>query len=145
MKGGYILVVELADDEETQVGKLGLVLFPGGFYAYVGSAMKGLESRIARHLRQGKNLHWHIDYLLDKAKVSQIILCETAERVECLLAQALARVFPPVPGFGASDCRCQSHLFWVGKEQKVKVASVIAREGFVCREVYQVDKTRVEV
>ena len=31
--------------------------------------------------------------------------------MECVIAQALSGQFECVPGFGASDCRCPSHLF----------------------------------
>jgi hypothetical protein len=31
---------------------------------YTGSAKRGLDARIERHIRHDKALHWHIDYLL---------------------------------------------------------------------------------
>ncbi len=119
MKGSYVLLLELPEEREILIGKLGLLAFPKGFYAYVGSAMKGLETRIGRHLRREKKLHWHIDYLLEEAFIREIVRCETEERAECTLAQTLSKEFPSVPGFGSSDCRCSSHLYFDAEKDKL--------------------------
>jgi Uri superfamily endonuclease len=130
MKGSYILLAELPKEQKISIGKLGIITFPKGFYAYVGSAMKGFESRIGRHLRKDKKPHWHIDFLLKKARIREIILCETEEKVECILAQALAEEFRAIPGFGSSDCKCESHLYFEKREDKLK-ARVIKVVGEV--------------
>ena len=119
MKGTYILLIELPQPQEITVGKLGLLAFSQGFYAYVGSAMKGLETRIGRHLRREKKLHWHIDYLLEEALIREIVRCETEERAECTLAQILAGEFLSIPGFGSSDCQCSSHLYFDTEQDKL--------------------------
>jgi Uri superfamily endonuclease len=31
---------------------------------------------------------------------------------ECIIATELAKLLTPIPGFGVSDCRCSSHLFY---------------------------------
>lgn len=111
-KGGYVLIVELDAKKNIDVGSLGLISFSGGFYAYMGSALGGFKARVNRHLAEGKKPKWHIDYLLTEAKVVQVILCETERRLECLLSQVLANEFSSVPGFGSSDCRCKSHLYF---------------------------------
>jgi Uri superfamily endonuclease len=113
MRGIYVLVIEVTRPAETEVGKLGRVRFPPGTYAYVGSAMRGIEARVARHLWKGKRLRWHIDYLLScpGIRVADIFVLETPERVECRVAGALAAGCEGIPGFGSSDCRCRSHLF----------------------------------
>jgi len=49
-----------------KVGALGEKCFDEGYYAYIGSALSGLKGRINHHLKTGKKLHWHIDYLLRK-------------------------------------------------------------------------------
>jgi len=118
VKGSYILLVELATEKNALIGKLGYLFFPKAFYAYVGSATNGLEARLARHLRKEKRLHWHIDYLLKEARLLEIILCPSEPfapchsegtkraknptqgrlRVECFLAQALAKEFQSIPG-----------------------------------------------
>ena len=70
--GSYILILELKTVDTIAVGHLGAITFAPGIYAYVGSAMAGLEQRISRHLRKEKKLHWHIDYLLQVASVAGI-------------------------------------------------------------------------
>ncbi len=99
------------------VGRLGQRSFDG-VYLYVGSAMgPGGFKRVERHraVAQGRNKtkRWHIDYLLGLGQLKGALLFETSDRaMECALAEALAGCAEPViTGFGASDCRCQTHLF----------------------------------
>ncbi|RLC94559.1 MAG: GIY-YIG nuclease family protein [Chloroflexi bacterium] len=120
MKGSYVLLIELPESRVIQVGRLGLRTFPRGFYAYVGSALNRLGPRIARHLRVQKKCHWHIDYLLKEASIKQVVICETSDRVECRLAQTLAKELPSVVGFGSSDCRCSSHLYFAPEPQELE-------------------------
>ena len=80
--------------------------------------MSGLERRLARHRRKEKLLHWHIDYLLLHASIEDVIVIPTGKRLECgwnldLLQQAAARIV--APRFGSSDCRCPTHLIYVGR------------------------------
>ena len=111
MKGSYILLVRVPEDKLIQVGRLGEIGFQEGYYAYVGSAMNNLEKRVERHLRREKNRHWHIDYLLEHARVEDVLYLESEERRECSIAQHLEKHFSSVKGFGCSDCACRSHLF----------------------------------
>ncbi len=120
MKGSYVLLIQLPKEQTITIGSLKALHFPGGYYAYVGSAMSGFKTRISRHLKSNKKRHWHIDYLLDKASITGIILGETIARTECTIAQALSRQFDSVPGFGCSDCRCHSHLFFSANESQMK-------------------------
>lgn len=131
MKGSYILLIDLTTKKDIFVGKLGYGSFPKASYAYVGSAMNGLRTRLARHLRVEKKLHWHIDYLLQQAEVEEIILCQGEERVECSIAQALAGKFQSIPGFGSSDCKCPSHLYFASEKDglKVRVAEAVKQAG----------------
>jgi len=87
--------------------------------------MGGFKSRLNRHLRSNKKPHWHIDYLLQKASISEIILCETNDRVECTIAQALSRQFDSIPGFGSSDCKCRSHLFFATDKMKPTIMATL--------------------
>ena len=119
-KGSYILLIELLEEQTITIGCRSVNRFPSGYYAYVGSAMGGFESRLRRHLRASKKPRWHIDYLLLKASVSDVILAETDDRVECAIAQALSGQFDSIPGFGSSDCRCRSHLFFSADENRMK-------------------------
>lgn len=114
-KGTYALLINLGKEVSIAVGKLGLVTFPSGYYIYLGSAGGGLLQRVKRHLRGGKRLRWHIDYLLEFAQVVEVWYALSQEAQECLWCQ-IAQQMPQgkilFPGFGSSDCRCSSHLVY---------------------------------
>jgi len=107
------LMIALEVGLRLRIGRLGIHSLPPGYYVYVGSALGGLSSRLRRHLRSEKRLHWHIDYLLQQAAVSQIWYALGPDRLECKW-NAILRNLPgataSIPKFGASDCRCSSHL-----------------------------------
>ena len=124
-KGSYVLLVRIPEEHKITIGELETIRFPAGEYAYVGSALNGLKSRLNRHLRREKKLRWHIDYLLQRASITDIILCETKERIECTIAQALKGQFVAIPSFGASDCKCNSHLFFAPKEMKTTIMVIL--------------------
>ena len=126
MKGSYTLLIELPEEQTITIGSLKAIYFPRGYYAYVGSAMGGFKSRLNRHLKSNKKPHWHIDYLLEKASISEIILCETNDRVECTIAQALNGQFDSIPGFGSSDCKCRSHLFFATDKMKPTIMATLS-------------------
>jgi Uri superfamily endonuclease len=116
--GSYQLILYLPKGMALQVGKRGMFHFPAGRYVYTGSALNGVEQRLARHQRQNKRLHWHIDYLLRYARITSVKVFPTPRKVECALnrkalrqpgAQVVAK------GFGSSDCRCASHLVFLGQ------------------------------
>jgi Uri superfamily endonuclease len=113
--GSYVLILHLAEPTTITIGKLGTFDFPAGWYAYTGSALGpgGLAARLAYHHRRDKSFQWHIDYLLAQAELVEMWWAIDNKRRECVWASALrsipgARV--PVPNFGASDCRCLTHL-----------------------------------
>ena len=115
MSGIYHLLIYLKQEREIIIGKLGKFSFPPGYYVYTGSALNGLANRIARHRRQKKRLHWHIDYLLQYAAIADVVTHITTERLECwyndqIMRLPNARII--VPRFGASDCRCKTHLVY---------------------------------
>ncbi len=98
------------------------ITFPAGYYVYFGSARCGLSTRVGRHLKREKRLHWHIDYLLQFAEVVEVWYSPEGVEVElgvrkkeCLWCQ-VARGMPQgqilIPGFGSSDCRCPAHLIY---------------------------------
>jgi len=113
-KGLYIAAFHVPTQMCLRIGALGRFRFRPGLYFYVGSAQRNLQARLARHGRADKPLRWHIDYLSARAPMLGAVLIPGPRRHECHLAGALAcwlnRV---IPGFGASDCRCQGHLFYV--------------------------------
>ncbi|MBI4180850.1 MAG: GIY-YIG nuclease family protein [Chloroflexi bacterium] len=128
-KGSYVLIIKLPIEQTITIGKYKTIRFPAGDYAYVGSAMGGFQARLNRHRRQNKKLHWHIDYLLQRATISDIILCESRERTECIIAQALSRQFEAIPGFGSSDCKCHSHLFFTAGAIKPAILTILHSLG----------------
>ena len=121
-----MLLIRLPEEQTITTGRLKATYFPRGYYAYVGSAMGGFKSRLNRHLKSDKKPHWHIDYLLEKASISEIILCETKDRTECAIAQALSCQFDSIPGFGSSDCKCRSHLFFATDKMKPTIMATLS-------------------
>jgi sugar fermentation stimulation protein A len=111
--GLYVAVFRLGQPHEIGVGRLGRRCFPAGFYLYVGSAQRNLSARLGRHANNGKALRWHVDYLSVAAEVVGAMIVTGSKMRECELARQLAAVFvAPITGFGSSDCRCSSHLFY---------------------------------
>jgi Uri superfamily endonuclease len=97
------------------VGKLGRFDFPPGWYAYPGSARGpgGLAARVSRHLRTSKTFHWHVDYLRAHTELTAVWYAVGSQKRECdwaLALSALPQASRVAPGFGASDCRCATHL-----------------------------------
>ncbi|MFP3895749.1 MAG: GIY-YIG nuclease family protein [Anaerolineales bacterium] len=113
--GTYILIIRLSHRHTIEVGSLGKVTFEKGYYLYVGSGLAGLRSRLERHLRTKNHMHWHIDYLLQHGRIREIWYHLGPERYECAWADTVQRipgVEPSRASFGASDCACQTHLFY---------------------------------
>jgi sugar fermentation stimulation protein A len=112
--GNYLILLELTKSRRIEIGSLGTIGFKKGWYVYSGSARKNLSARISRHLRkEGKKKHWHIDYLTPYAARIKALPVMSCRNLECELAGELARLEgKPVEGFGSSDCRCISHLFY---------------------------------
>jgi Uri superfamily endonuclease len=125
VKGSYVLLIQLAEEQTITTGSLKAIRFPGGYYAYVGSALGGFKSRLNRHLQRNKRPRWHIDYLLQMASINGIILCESQDRIECTIARSLGGRFDSIPGFGSSDCRCKSHLFVSTEEMKPTIIAIL--------------------
>jgi len=129
--GSYLLVLRLAEDTVLRAGALGDFLLPAGPYVYAGSARGpgGVRARVMRHLRGGVAMHWHIDSLLRRAQVTAVWARTGTRRLECVWAQSLARhslFTAPAPRFGASDCRCPSHL-WRADEEADELDQALAR------------------
>jgi Uri superfamily endonuclease len=122
MKGTYILIIFLKNQEQINIGSLGKILFKNGYYFYIGSAMGNIGSttlinRVKRHIipTEQKKLHWHIDHLLTNrnSKIIKVYLVPSSSKLECLLAQELLRISDEyIEKFGSSDCKCISHCFY---------------------------------
>ncbi len=116
-------------DIKISVGKLGNITFSKGFYLYIGSAKNGLNARLRRHLSRNKKLFWHIDYLLssDSVRIEDIW---AGDRKECQTAREfLKQGYNFINRFGSSDCRCISHLFFIGNVI-TGARNLLARIGF---------------
>ena len=112
----YQLHINIKNNIEIQIGKLGKFTFPRGHYIYTGSAKKNIDERIKRHQSNSpdKKLHWHIDFLLNdkNAKITEV---QKFDKEECILNQETCGEII-IAGFGSSDCKnkCKSHLKYLG-------------------------------
>ena len=119
--GSYGLLLRLDAATTLTVGRLGSFSFPAGDYVYVGSARGpgGLRARVHRHVRTEKRRHWHIDYLLAHARLTDVHAVVGDEQRECDWAATLRRLPGAeviASGFGASDCYCPSHLIYLARK-----------------------------
>ncbi len=117
MKGTYVLILRLGNDAVIQIGKLGEIVLRHGSYAYVGSALgSGGFKRVTRHFNVASGMNhvrkWHIDYILPHSEVKCAVLMPSYDRLECSVARLLGKTLTSIPGFGCTDCRCSSHLFF---------------------------------
>ena len=117
LPGTYALVFKTKQKYRISVGKLGTLKLQTGYYIYIGSAFGpgGLKARIGHHCRNSGRHHWHIDYLSEYLYPAEVWYTYDAIHREHQWSQVLARargVSIPLPGFGSSDCRCISHLYF---------------------------------
>jgi Uri superfamily endonuclease len=108
----YVVLTYVPRRTALRVGSLGTVSFERGWYAYVGSAVRGRRARVARHFAAEKPLRWHADYLSTAFPPRRGWLVDGAAG-ECELAAGLAASVGAErrpPRFGAGDCRCAGHL-----------------------------------
>jgi Uri superfamily endonuclease len=127
----YVVLTWVPRRRTLAVGSLGDVIFERGWYAYVGSAKRGREARVARHLARVKPLRWHADYLFAAAPARRAWLVDSATS-ECELAGALARL-PGAerrpPRFGAGDCSCAGHLIRLRRRPRRSDLRLAAGDG----------------
>ncbi len=130
--GVYLLLVNVPRRLRAACGSLGRLDFEAGLYAYVGRARRGLASRLARHHRREKRLRWHIDYLLQAVGPGRVSSLSLAARglPECRLAKLVRQQAEGwVPRFGSSDCRCPSHLLYLGSSPQWRGTEKLATFG----------------
>jgi Uri superfamily endonuclease len=118
--GTYVLVLRSELSTPTEIGRWGTLGIRPGYYLYVGSAFGpgGLLARVSRHCRAEKAKRWHIDYLRELTTPTAVWYSYGPDRYEHQWAQALAKMpgKSPIKGFGCSDCKCESHLFFSAKK-----------------------------
>lgn len=115
LPGTYVLWLQLPQPRTLRIGRLGEARLAPGHYAYVGSAFGpgGVRARLGRHLRGATALRWHIDFLRRVCRVETAWVSYEPRRLEHAWAAALLTLpgaSRPLAGFGASDCRCDTHL-----------------------------------
>jgi Uri superfamily endonuclease len=113
--GSYVLIMRLPQRTALDIGRLGRFDFAPGWYAYAGSACGpgGLAARVSRHCRASKTVHWHVDHLRARAELTVVWYSVGNQKRECHWARVLSKLPDAcvvAPGFGASDCRCGTHL-----------------------------------
>lgn len=84
-----------------------------------------------RHLRKSKKIYWHIDYLLksEKVQISQVWVIPKA--IECKIVDVFNEELTGElveKGFGSSDCKCLSHLFYLKDREKTE--EILEKKGF---------------
>lgn len=123
MKGCYLLIINLPQD--LQIKKWFL---KKGTYVYIGSAMNNIEKRVTRHLSKKKKMHWHIDYLLEKASVEKVLMISSKKRCEEKISNLFSKYFTGPKGFGSSDLNVFTNLYRIDDYNKlIKVVSEIFR------------------
>lgn len=118
-KGSYALLLYAPRAASVTAGSLGNLQLQPGYYLYCGSAFGpgGVRARTAHHRKISKRPHWHLDYLRPYMELLEIWYSFDSVNREHLWTEQLAvlrGVSFPFPGFGASDCRCRSHLVRLG-------------------------------
>ena len=111
--GTYVLVFRLTTETRVKT-RYGYALLRPGLYAYTGSAFGpgGVRARVGRHLKREKKVRWHIDWITTKDSFEPVeVWVFEGLRVESYVSELLAKRFRAVKGFGASDCKEDSHLF----------------------------------
>ncbi|MEE4604421.1 MAG: GIY-YIG nuclease family protein [Desulfobacteraceae bacterium] len=111
------MVFKTERNKRLVIGKLGILNLQPGYYVYVGSAFGpgGLKARIGHHRKTFSRPHWHIDYLSEYLSPVEVWYTFDAAHREDHWSQVLAGIRGasiPLPGFGSTDCRCMSHLYF---------------------------------
>lgn len=134
--GTYALLLAATTKQDVPIGKLGVLHMLPGIYVYVGSALGpgGLAARVNRHALPEKALHWHIDYLRAETRLLAVWYARGAKPRECHWSKIIERAATteiPLDGFGASDCRCRSHLQYFAN---LRIAEAV-RSQLKCRAI----------
>jgi Uri superfamily endonuclease len=87
---------------------------------YIGSAFGpgGVQARVAHHCQPPRRPHWHIDYVKSALQLEEIWWTHDPVRREHQWAATVQRMHGasiPLQGFGASDCACDAHLYFLAR------------------------------
>jgi len=111
--GLYLLFIKVSKKQKITVRSGKIFDISPGYYIYIGSAKRNLSQRLKRHASKEKKLFWHIDFLLEKGKLLSWSIVKDVKE-ECRLAEKIRCMYGAIPtiGFGCSDCKCESHLYY---------------------------------
>ena len=117
LRGAYLLVFKSDTTESIAVGRMGLLEMVTGYYLYVGSAFGsgGLRARVRHHCGVSQRPHWHLDYIRPRLSLHTVWYSTEAHRLEHAWADSMYYTMQmpiPMPGLGATDCKCNSHFFY---------------------------------
>lgn len=130
MHATYVLVLEKRTSSPVGLKKQ-TIFMKRGIYMYVGSAKRGMESRLARHLRKEKRLFWHIDYVTSRPDVTVKAIFLSA-RQECTTLREISDLGVLFGRrLGASDCTCPSHFIRVPGKRLKQVTTILDERGFI--------------
>ncbi len=123
--GTYALILRAMHQQDVQIGRLDRLSARPGFYVYVGSAFGpgGVRARVRHHAKISECPHWHIDYLRQTAELKQVWYTHDPVHREHSWAAVFGNMRGasiPLPGFGASDCTCVSHLYFFQRQPLLK-------------------------
>ena len=119
------------------IGRAGRLKRRPGVYVYVGSAHGpgGLRARLGHHLRLSISPRWHVDYL--RRVTTPLAVWTTVDPIRrehqwAAIMSGIRGATLPMPGFGASDCRCRAHLFHFDCMPGLSTFRKKARQHFPC-------------
>jgi len=141
MRGSYFLVIKVERDMIVRTKRKEFPL-KAGYYVYVGSAMNSLEKRVERHFKKDKKLHWHIDFLLKESKLLRAYLIPSDAKIEEELSMEVSKFGKPVEGFGASDLKIGSNLYYFKDEPDKILTDILRKLGLKWKSVKSPDEVR---
>jgi len=118
--GTYLLLMQLQEAQQIEVGRLGMLPLKAGWYLYIGSAFGpgGIKARCGHHRKISVRPRWHVDYLRAVAPLREIWFSHDPARREhqwAGLVRERRGMQVPMPGFGSSDCDCETHLLYTAQ------------------------------
>ena len=124
--GTYAVLLCCHRPTRLRIGRLGVLRARRGSYLYVGSALGpgGVRARVRHHERRSERPRWHIDHLRAGTELVEVWYSHDTLRREHQWATIVSRLDgarAAMAGFGSSDCRCATHLFFFENRPSVKV------------------------
>ncbi len=141
MRGSYFLVIKVERDMIVRTKRKEFPL-KAGYYVYVGSAMNSLEKRVERHFKKDKKLHWHIDFLLKESELLRAYIIPSNVKIEEELSMEVSKFGKPVEGFGASDLKIGSNLYYFKDEPDKILTDILQKLGLKWKSVKSPDEVR---